>query len=377
MDDFGGDWGAWAEAQVSAVAAAGRLREIRDLDGPPSATFASNDYLGLSQHPAVLAAAQEAIRRWGVGAGAARLTVGSRSVHTELEEALAEWKGTEAAVLFPTGYTANLGVLGALGRGDGLRILSDQLNHASIVDGCRLSGATVEIYRHGDAGHAAELLDRVGTGAGAGAGADGGRTVLVTETVFSMDGDVAPVDELAALCRDRGALLVLDEAHAVLGPHPALDGVECLRVGTLSKTLGSMGGFVAGPRPLIDLLVNRARPFIFTTAAAPAMAAAALAALAVLRSAEGDALLARLRAVVDRVGPGHPSAVVPLVIGDDDDAVAVSRALAERGVVVPAIRPPTVPVGTARLRITLSAAHTDAQVDHLLDSLRAVGHPLG
>lgn len=377
MADGGGDWVAWAEAQVAAVAAAGRLREIRELDGPPSGTFASNDYLGLSQHPAVVAAAQEAVARWGVGSGAARLTVGSRSIHTQLEEALADWKETEAAVLFPTGYAANLGVLGALGRGNGLRILSDGLNHASIVDGCRLSGAAVDVYRHADAGHAADLLGGAGGGDGAGAGAAGRRTVLVTETVFSMDGDVAPVAELAALCRDSGTLLVLDEAHAVLGPQPALDGVECLRVGTLSKTLGSMGGFVAGPRPMIDLLINRARPFIFTTAAAPVLAAAALAALGVLRSAEGEALVNRLRAVVDRVSPGHPSAVIPLVIGDEDDAVAVSRALAERGVVVPAIRPPTVPVGTARLRITLSAAHADAQVDHLLDSLRAVGHPLG
>jgi 7-keto-8-aminopelargonate synthetase-like enzyme len=201
--------------------------------------------------------------------------------------------------------------------------------------------------------------------------ADGRRALVVTDTVFSMDGDVAPVTELADLCAARGALLVLDEAHAVLGPHPDLDGVDHLRIGTLSKTLGALGGFVAGPRPFIDLLVNRARPFIFTTASTPADAAAALAALSVLRSSAGDALVAQLRGHVDRVRPGHPSPIVPVMLGDEADAVAAADALLARGLLVPAIRPPTVPPGTSRLRIALSAAHTAEQVDCLVDALAA------
>ncbi len=214
------------------------------------------------------------------------------------------------------------------------------------------------IYRHGDLDHLAALL------------ADAGRAVVVTDTVFSMDGDVADLAALAGLCAESGALLVLDEAHAVLGPDlPDGLGAEVLRVGTLSKTLGSLGGFVAGPGPLVDLLVNRARSYIFTTASSPADAAAALAALRVLRSDEGRALVDRLRAHVDRVRPGHPSPIVPVVLGDEDRAVAASAALLARGLLVPAIRPPTVPPGSSRLRITLSAAHTDEDVDRLLAAL--------
>jgi 8-amino-7-oxononanoate synthase len=349
-------WAAWAERESAAIAAAGRWRSIRDVDGPPSATFASNDYLGLSQHPAVVAAGHDALDRWGAGAGAARLVVGSRAVHSALEAELAEWKETEAALLFPTGYAANLGVLTTFG-GAGARILSDERNHASIVDGCRLARATVDVYRHAAVDHVAKLLS------------DGGPTVVVTDTVFSMDGDEAPVAVLAGLCRDHGALLVLDEAHAVLGPHPDLSGVEHLRVGTLSKTLGSVGGFVAGSRRFVDLLVNRARSFVFTTAPAPCDAAAALAALRVLRSAEGDGLVARLGNHVGRVRPGHPSPIVPVILGDEEAALGAAATLAERGIVVPAIRPPTVPPGTSRLRVSLSAAHTDEQVTALIEAL--------
>ncbi|MGH9149072.1 MAG: aminotransferase class I/II-fold pyridoxal phosphate-dependent enzyme, partial [Acidimicrobiales bacterium] len=265
-------WAAWAAAELDAISAAGRRRTLGADGGgcPGTVPFGSNDYLGLTRHPVVQAAAHAAIDRWGTGAGAARLMAGSRPVHRELEDALAAWKGTERALLFPTGYAANLGVLGVVG-GPGVTIVSDELNHASIIDGCRLARARVAVYRHADAGHAAALV----------AAAD--RAVVVTESVFSMDGDVAPVAELARVCAARGALLVLDEAHAVLGPTPAvLDGVEILRVGTLSKMLAALGGFVAGPAPLVELMVNRARPFIFTTAPTPADAAAALAALGIV-----------------------------------------------------------------------------------------------
>ena len=359
-------WAAWAEQEASRIREAGQWRSVRDLDGGGPAfaldgravtSFASNDYLGLTQHPAVLAAAHAALDRSGAGSGSARLIVGGRPVHRELEDELAAWKGQDRAVLFATGFAANLGVLSVLG-GAGTTILSDELNHASIIDGCRLSRSEVAVYRHGDLDALSGLL----------AGTD--RAVVVTDTVFSMDGDTADLVALAAVCADHGALLVLDEAHAVLGPEPPADGgAEVLRVGTLSKTLGSLGGFVAGPAALVDLLVNRARSYIFTTASTPADTAAALAALRVLRSPEGSERVARLQSLVDRVRPGHPSPIIPVVLGDAGRAVAASATLLARGLLVPAIRPPTVPPGSSRLRITLSAAHTDEDVDRLLAGL--------
>jgi len=369
-------WTAWVDARAHGIEAAGQWRQMRSFDaaGPEGClvddgldrsravvSFASNDYLGLTQHPAVKAAAIAAVERWGSGSGSARLVVGSRPVHHDLEDALADWRGTEAALLFPTGFAANLSVLTAFG-GPGVRILSDELNHASIIDGTRLARAGVAVYRHGDADHLAALLDE--------ARADGvARTIIATDTVFSMDGDLTPLDTITELARRHGALLVLDEAHAVLGPDPRLDDVDALRVGTLSKTLGSLGGFVAGTRAFVDLLVNTARPFIFTTASTPADTAAGLAAVAVVRSPEGDRLRARLRAHVERLAPGHPSPVIPVVVGDEADAVALSAALLDRGLLVPAIRPPTVPAGTSRLRIALSASHTPAQVEALAGAL--------
>jgi 8-amino-7-oxononanoate synthase len=367
------DWDAWVAGERDTIAAAGQWRHVRDLDalgpegvlvetGDKVVSFASNDYLGLTTHPAVIAAAHAALDLWGAGAGAARLVVGSRPVHTELEADLAAWKGCDAALLFPTGFAANLGVLATFGGRD-VRVCSDELNHASIVDGCRLARAETAVYRHGDVDHLASLL----------AGAD--RAIVVTDTVFSMDGDVAPVDELVAVCRRRGALLVLDEAHAVLGPDPDLDGegLAVLRVGTLSKTLGSLGGFVAGPASFVELLANRARPFIFTTASPPSVVAAARAALGVVRSDEGDVLRAQLRANIDAVRPGHPTPIIPVLLGDEAAALDAAARLLDRGLLVPAIRPPTVAPGTARLRIALSAAHTEAQVDLLVAALDELG----
>jgi 8-amino-7-oxononanoate synthase len=349
------------------IADAGQWRTIRTLDGAgPSFTlddgrtivsFASNDYLGLSQHPEVVRAAAEALEHWGTGAGSARLIVGSRPVHRELESELAAWKHTEAALLFPTGFAANLGVLTTFAT-DGVLVVSDELNHASIIDGCRLARGRVEIARHRDVAHVDALLT-----------AHDGPTIVVTDTVFSMDGDEAPLDDLLDVCRRHQALLVVDEAHAVMGPEMP-EYPDVLRVGTLSKTLGSLGGFVAGPQAFIDLVINAARPFIFTTAPTPADSAAALAALRVLRSAEGDALIDRLRAHVERIAAGHPSPIVPIVLGDEQRALAASkRLLDEHGLLVPAIRPPTVAPGTSRLRIALSAAHTDDQVDRLAKAL--------
>ena len=376
-------WADRVRARLDTVVASGRWREPREFDafGPQGAlegahvvSFASNDYLGLSAHQAVVTAAVAATRRWGTGAGASRLVTGSRPVHTELEVALAEWKETDAAICFPTGFAANLGALSVLG-GPEVRVLSDELNHASIIDGCRLSRSQLSIYRHCDMSHLTALLEMD----------PATPTIVVTDTVFSMDGDAAPVREIAALCRRHGALLLIDEAHAVLGPHLPSDlardpGLSLVRMGTLSKTLGSLGGFLAGSQDVIDLMVNLARPYIFTTALTPGDAAAALAALRVLRSAEGDALVARLADLVARVdaphrpggarGPDAPaSPIIPVVLGSEERAVKASAALLAQGLWVPAIRPPTVPVGTSRLRVTLSAAHTDEQVNRLIEAL--------
>jgi 8-amino-7-oxononanoate synthase len=358
-------WTDRVDAQLDRIRKDGQWRSPRDLDpadGARPIVFASNDYLGLTQHPAVIAAAHDALDRYGAGSGSARLIVGSRPLHSELEEALADWKGTDRAVLFPTGFAANLGLLSTLGQ-RGTLILSDELNHASIIDGARLAHADVEVYRHRDADHLEKLL----------IDADGRPAIVVTDLVFSMDGDVAPMDDVLNVARRFDALVVVDEAHAVLGPELDAGAADVLRVGTLSKMLGSLGGFVAGPAAYCDLLVNRARPYIFTTASTPADAAAALKALEIYRSAEGAALRARLRTSVERIRPGHPSPIIPILLGDEDAAVAASAALLDRGLLVPAIRPPTVAPGTSRLRIALSAAHTDDEIDQLLAALADLG----
>jgi len=363
-------WQALVAARCDEVRHAGRWRRPRPFDasgpigvmtddGRKVVSFASNDYLGFSAHPAVAEAAAQAIARWGTGAGASRLVTGSRPVHHQLEAELAAHAGCQRAVLFPTGFAANLGVLTSFGE-RGVLVCSDEYNHASIVDGARLCRAEVAVYPHRDL----EALEKLVAGAG-------GPVLVVSDLVFSMDGDIAPVEELAALCRGQGALLVLDEAHAVLGPDPAphLKDTDVLRVGTLSKTLGALGGYVAGPASFVELVENRARSYIFTTAPTPADTAAALAALRLLHAPEGESRRQRLRAHVQRIAPGHPSPIVPVILGDEAAAVAASDALLERGLWVPAIRPPTVPPGSARLRVTLSAAHGEDDVEQLARAL--------
>lgn len=365
-------WSEWIDEQCRVIRDAGQWREIRTLDGgAPNATladtgrpivsFASNDYLGLSQHPAVKAAAVAAIEQDGTGAGSSRLVVGARPIHEQLERRLAEWRGTEAALLFPTGYAANTGLLAVLGA-PGVRVCSDALNHASLIDGCRMAaarGADVRVYPHRDMEALAQALD----------GAS--RAVIVTDTVFSMDGDIAPIAALRELADQHDALLVVDDAHKVF-PVADLDDESdrhVVRVGTLSKTLGSLGGFVASSRQLVELLVNRARPFIFTTALSPADAAAASTALGIVGSDDGARRLRTLRARIDQLRPDHPTPIVPLVIGEERDAVEVSSRLLDAGLLVPAIRPPTVPRGTSRLRIALSALHAESDVTRLRDAL--------
>ncbi len=380
------NWTDRVRAQLAQVVDEGRWRAPRefdawgprgDLEGSDVVSFASNDYLGLSNHPAVRAAAHDAIERWGTGAGASRLVTGSRPVHAELEEELAQWKGTEAAVCFATGFAANLGVLSVLG-GPGVHIFSDELNHASIIDGCRLSQAQVTVYRHGDLTQLEELLASYG---------DEVSSLVVTDSVFSMDGDVAPIDGLVAVCARHNALLVIDEAHAVLGPRlellqtPETAYPTVVRVGTMSKALGALGGFVAASRDVVDLLINRARSYIFSTALPPADAAAALSAVRILRSAEGEALVDRLATLVQRMSaaglapPTHRSPIIPVILGSEQAATNASAILLEEGLWVPAIRPPTVPVGTSRLRVTLSAAHRDDDVATLIDALHSLPVP--
>lgn len=362
-------WTERVEAELDEITNAGRRRTLRafdalgptgTLDGRTVTSYASNDYLGLSAHPAVRNAAAAAAQRWGGGSTASRLVVGTRPAHARFEAAYASWKGTETALALSSGYAANLAVLTTFGT-SGTTIVSDELNHASIIDGCRQSRAATVVSRHNDVDHVASLV----------AAADG-PVIVVTDSVFSMDGDEAPVGALADVCRTHGALLVVDEAHGVLGPEVPSD-LDLLRVGTMSKALGSLGGVVAGPQTFIDLLVNRARPFIFSTALSPADVAAAHAALDVVRSEEGAALQRRLRELIDRLVPGHPSPIIPVVIGDEDDAMKASAALLDRGILVPAIRPPTVAPGTSRLRVALSAAHTDEMLDALLEGLNQIG----
>lgn len=365
------DWNRWISGELEAIRAANRWRRTVAFDGAGPRgqvgereviSFASNDYLGLAAHPSVRRAAIEALERWGSGSGASRLVTGTRTLHHELEEAIRDWKGTEAALVFPTGYAANLGVLQVLGASEAT-IFSDELNHASIIDGCRLAKARKVVFRHNDVEHLRELLAGVA-----------GRKIVVTEATFSMDGDVAPFEALVSACSDHGALLVVDEAHAVLSTNLKSDYPGYVRVGTLSKTLGALGGWVAGSRDLIDLLVNRARTFIFTTALTPADAASGCAALRIYRSEEGDRLRAQLRSYVESIRPNHPSPIIPIIMGAEAAAIQASTTLFERGLYVPAIRPPTVPVGTSRLRVALSAAHSPEMIASLKEVLASISH---
>lgn len=357
---------------------AGASRTNPTLGGSPVLSFCSNDYLGLANHPALARAAAEAAHHCGLGAGASRLISGDLPEHRALETALASFVGLPAALLFPTGYQANLGLFSALAGPDDL-IVSDAANHASLIDGCRLSRAQIAVYRHGDAGEAEAAFAAAAT-----THRSYRRRFLVTESLFSMDGDVAPLASLAEVAAQHDAIFVVDEAHAlgVLGPSgrglsQAARVEPDVLVGTLGKALGVFGGFVAGSAPLRAVLVNRARTFIFTTAPPPAIAAAASAALALVASHEGEtrrqrlaSRLAELRAALPLPESALPSPIVPLLLGSDTKALAASHRLREQGILIPAIRPPTVPEGTARLRVTLSAAHESMDIQHLARALR-------
>ncbi|MGL4552152.1 MAG: aminotransferase class I/II-fold pyridoxal phosphate-dependent enzyme [Gemmataceae bacterium] len=335
--------------------------------------FSSNDYLGYATDPRLSRAAARAAARYGAGAGASPLVSGYTPPLRRLERDLAAWEGAEAALVFASGYAANLGAVGTLGRGG--VVFSDELNHASVIDGCRLARADVHVYRHGDLKHLAELLKAH----------PGPRRLIVSDSVFSMDGDRADVAGLAALAEEHDALLVLDEAHAtgVLGEHgrgltDGLTGGRVVKVGTLSKALASQGGFVCATARVIEYLVNAARPYVFSTALAPAAAAAARRAVFLVGQephrrahvlALAESLRGQLRAAGFDVGRSACH-IVPVIVGAADDAVALAERLAGRRLLVPAIRPPSVPAGTSRLRISLSAAHTEEDVARLVAGMR-------
>ena len=358
------------------------------IDGREAVLFAGNDYLGLSWHPAVIDAAGRALAEYGASAGASRLVTGNHPLYRELESALAALKGKEAALVFPSGYMANLGLLSALaGPGGtmdmGRTIYMDRLNHASLYDGCRLSGVDLKRYRHGDTGHLDAILSR-GRKRRVPGGAGAAKSLIVTDGVFSMDGDLAPLDELERLADEYSAMLVVDDAHGtgVIGPEgrgtAAQLGVEPdVEVGTMSKAIGSLGGFVAGSRELIDYLVNRARPFIFTTGLPPAAVAAATAAVGLFKEEAWRRervldLAARARTELAASGfetPAGFTPIIPVIAGDESLAVKLSELCLERGVFIPAIRTPAVPRGRARLRMTVSAAHSDEELARAIDAV--------
>jgi 8-amino-7-oxononanoate synthase len=346
------------------------------LDGKPVLLLCSNNYLGLADHPRVREAAADAAMRWGVGAGASRLVSGTMTVHRRLEERLAEFKGTQAALLFGSGYLANLGVVSALA-GAGQTVFSDELNHASIVDGCRLARAETVVYRHGDLEHLTWSIGR--------AGGRGG--VIVTDSVFSMDGDVAPLADIVELARRADLRVVVDEAHGTgcVGPggrgavaDAGLEGEVDVVVGTLGKALGAYGAFAACSSTMAAYLVNCARSLIFSTALPPPAVAGAMAALELLeeqprRVSKLQANAGALRDELAREGfdvSGSTTQIVPLVVGEADVAMAICEAALERGVFAQAIRPPTVPAGTSRLRLAVMASHTKGE---LRESARALG----
>jgi 8-amino-7-oxononanoate synthase len=378
----------------------GLLRELRRVDSPQSPrieignrtllNFSSNDYLGLANEPALKEAAIRAVERYGAGAGGSRLICGSLAPHQELDETLAAFKGTEAAISFSTGYAAAMGAIGALLGKDDFLIL-DKLVHACIVDAARLCGAKLRVFGHNDLNDLEAKLkwaaERV-QGPKSGVQSRKARTLVVTESVFSMDGDHAPLREMVELKEQYGAWLMVDEAHAtgLYGAHRRGLAEELgvshrieVQMGTLGKALGASGGYICGSRALINYLINRARTFIFSTAPVPAAAAAATAGVRFVESSAGEERrnklwrnVSALPSTISAQLSTSRSAIIPILIGEEDKAVEAATTLREQGIFIPAIRYPTVARGQARLRLTLSATHTDADLAQLLTALKAL-----
>ncbi|ULA64718.1 MAG: 8-amino-7-oxononanoate synthase [Nitrospira sp.] len=354
------------------------------LAGRPVILLASNDYLGLATHPTVIQAAIQATERYGTGSGASRLVCGTLPPHAELEQALATFKRTPAALAYGSGYLANIGVIPSLIARGG-QIFADRLCHASLIDGARLSRADLRIYRHRDMNHLESLLKRAGSRR---------PTLIVTDGLFSMDGDLAPLPELATLAQRFSAALYVDDAHGtgVMGPsgrgtleHFGVEDRIPFHMGTLGKALGSSGAYVAGPADMIQYLVNTSRPFMFTTAPPPASAAAACAALTVLQQdptrrarlwRNRDHLFTELTRLGFRL-TDSTSPILPILIGQAEKALAFAEQLLAQGVYAPAIRPPTVPDGSSRIRVTVTAEHSPEQIDLALSAFERAGRSVG
>jgi 8-amino-7-oxononanoate synthase len=356
------------------------------FEGRRVLNLCSNNYLGLAGHPEVKKAAAQAIERWGCGSGASRLICGTLAPHRELESRLAVFKGTEAALLYSSGYAANMGIIPAI-VGEEDAVFSDELNHASIIDGCRLSRARVAVFPHNNLDVLESKLRRVASGKSR-------RKLIVVDSVFSMDGDLAPLPELAKLAEKYGCLLMVDEAHAtgVLGPggrglvtHFGLEESVTISMSTLSKALGSLGGFAAGSSEMVDFLINKSRSFIYTTALSPGNVAAAGAALTLL---ENEPSLTQrvldnakyLRLGFKRLGfdtRNSETQIIPVMVGDAAGALKMSGLLLDEGVLATAVRPPTVPDGTCRIRVTVMATHTRQDLDFTLYAFEKAGMALG
>ena len=379
-------------AQLDELRARGtyfKLRVLDDEQGPVChydgrevINLASNNYLGLCNHPKLREAATAAIEKYGVGSGAVRTIAGTMRIHMELEEKIARFKGVEACVVFQSGFTANAGTVSSLlGKED--FILSDELNHASIIDGARLSRAKIKVFRHKDVAHAEELLKEIEN--------EPGRKLVITDGVFSMDGDIGPVDTLAALCEKYGAIMMVDDAHAsgVLGRNGrgSVDHFGCtqrvdVQVGTLSKAIGSLGGYVCGSRDLIDFLYHRARPFLFSTSHPPSVAASCIAGFDMLESEPEriDRLWANTKYFQEqlttagfdiggRTTPKSETPITPVIVGDGRKTMEYSRALFEQGLMATGIAFPTVPEGKARVRCIMTSEHTRGQIDQALEMM--------
>ena len=372
------------ERRLEEIRSRNLYRQLKVVDGEQDATvvlngrevlnLSSNNYLGLANHPALKEAAREALDRWGCGSGASRLISGNMTAHEELEQRIARFKGTEAALVFNSGYQANVGIIATLAE-EGDVVLSDQLNHASVIDGCRLSRAAVAVYRHCDMDHLESLLEDAPAGA---------RKLIVTESVFSMDGDVAPLREMVELAERHGAMVMVDEAHAtgVRGPNGAgvvaelgLGDRVLVQMGTLGKALGAFGAYVAGSARLRELLINRARSFIFTTALPPVVTAMAAAAVELVekepeRQCACSATPHGSGTACSGIGctVAGSTQIIPVIVGEEQPCMDLAARLLESGFYVQGIRPPTVPPGTSRLRVTTMATHTAEQMEQAVDA---------
>jgi len=385
------------EEKIAGLKKAGRYRDLKTITGPVGTTvfmdgmemilLCSNNYLGLATHPRIKEAEASALKKYGTGACASRLISGNMEIHEALEEKTATFKGCQSAIIFATGYMANVGVITALaGKGD--LILSDELNHASIIDGCRLSGATISIYAHRDVDAINSILSQHDPPD------PHNRRLIITEGIFSMDGDIAPLPDILEAAKIHDAWVIVDDAHAtgVLGENGRgtaeyfhLKNDQLIQVGTFSKSLASLGGYVAGPEPVIEWLKNNSRSFIYSTALPPSICAGSIAAIEILES--NHLIRRRLWKNIKRFRQGlinlgfdtmgSQAQIIPILTGDTNLTMEFAEALFEKGIYAPGIRPPTVPEGKSRIRVSLMASHTYEQIDRVLYVFEKVGRQLG